>query len=742
MISLTKIAHWISAKAASWRSMFARGDDDLGGGGGSKLTRAYANSVWVRQAIQAVSGPIKKAEIRFTDLKGQPVKDDSQTAFWNKPAKSKGGLMSRTEFIDATVIWMNMSGQAFWVLDDSWLVSSMTKSPIILARPCDMEPIKDHADELKGWWFRDARGSRYLLTPQQVVRPRFSNPYDDIEGLAPWQAARIAAESDYAAGLFGKNVMESNGDRGVYVIAKSGVLDDAQRQQIISQLRQKQELSRRGIFKPAFLTGDISVEDPKVASTDGQFMAQRMGNRHEIFIAFGVPASMAEVTASYSVGSASDRYRLLEETCIPLAGLIAEAVEHVESLRRGEATLAEFDFSEHSTMRAVRAENVGNLEKLFKMGMPVKQASTWLGLDMPPYPGWQKGFLPMALQEVRSKGEGDGEDNDDDEKETETPEISEEQDATAAGKAALASMDALTRLFEQRVKGGTEASADPCGRAASQCRCGHPEWHEGASCGSNEKALTPEQLALWKKHMAMRAPSVKAIRTQFNKALIEARTETLRRLETTKAIAAVRTRGVLEIIFDLETFELRVVQLVNPALTEALHDAAEQFSEELGLDDPWKVEDPEVARFLGTRESRLKDASKEVWEDVRDVLQEGIDSGESNDELAKRVREKFNGISKTRAETIAQTETACAYGHARQKGMEETGIEWKEWLTAGDDKVRAEHVRANEQQRRVDEAFDIAGEQLMHPGDPNGSAKNVINCRCVVIPIREPKQEE
>jgi SPP1 gp7 family putative phage head morphogenesis protein len=719
MFSLTKLKHWI-AKAASWRSMFARGDDALGGSGGSKLSRAYANSVWVSSAIQAVSRPIKGAEIQFTDLRGQPVKDDNQTAFWNKPAKTKGGMMSRTEFIDATVIWMNMAGQAFWVLDDTWLVSSQTKSPIILARPCDMDPIKDANEELVGWIYKDARGKRSVLLPQQVIRPRFFNPYDDIEGLAPWQAARIAAESDYAAALFGKNVMESNGDRGVYVIAKSGVLTDEQRQQIISQLRQKQELSRRGIFRPAFLTGDISVEDPKVASTDSQFIAQRLGNRHEIYIAFGVPASMAEVTTSYSIGSASDRFRLLEETCIPVADLIAEAVETVETMRRGAETLAEFDFSGHSTMREVRAEKVNSLEKLFKMGMPVKQASTWLGLNMPAFRGWDKGYLPMALEEVAGK---DGSNDDPDEKETETPEVAEEQDATAAGKAALASMDALTRLFQERE---ASAKAAPC--------------EEG--CAAHGKALTPEQLKLWKKHMGFRAPHVKAMRTQFNKALMEARAETLRKLETTKAIAAVRTRGVLEIIFDLETFEVRVQQLLETPITDALHDSAEQLTEELGLDDPWKVEDPEVARFLGTRKNRIKDACQHTWEEVRDDLQEGIEAGESNDDLAKRVREKFNGISKTRAETIANTETAAAYGHARQLGMEETGIEWKEWLTAGDDKVRAEHVRANEQKRRVEETFDIGGEQLMHPGDPKGSAKNVINCRCVVIPIQKPEEEE
>ena len=56
----------------------------------------------------------------------------------------------------------------------------------------------------------------------------------------------------------------------------------------------------------------------------------------------------------------------------------------------------------------------------------------------------------------------------------------------------------------------------------------------------------------------------------------------------------------------------------------------------------------------------------------------------------------------------------------------------KRWLTMGDLKVRAWHKDAHGQTAAVTMPFVVMGEMLMYPGDPNGSAKNICNCRCIV----------
>ena len=35
----------------------------------------------------------------------------------------------------------------------------------------------------------------------------------------------------------------------------------------------------------------------------------------------------------------------------------------------------------------------------------------------------------------------------------------------------------------------------------------------------------------------------------------------------------------------------------------------------------------------------------------------------------------------------------------------------------------------------MDEAFDVGGAQLQFPGDPDGPAEEVCNCRCTLLPV-------
>ena len=61
----------------------------------------------------------------------------------------------------------------------------------------------------------------------------------------------------------------------------------------------------------------------------------------------------------------------------------------------------------------------------------------------------------------------------------------------------------------------------------------------------------------------------------------------------------------------------------------------------------------------------------------------------------------------------------------------------REWVSAQDDRTRdtseADHVDADGQTVGMKEPFTVSGEKLMFPGDPSGSAANVINCRCAVV---------
>lgn len=315
-------------------------------------------------------------------------------AWWQNPAVN----LSLKEFVESTGGWQKLSGESFWLLDDTWFESRAEKSKLILARPLDMRHIVQNG-QLVGWVYTDAGGAQHNLLPEEVIHMKQWNPYDPWRGLGELDAARIAVETDYAAGKYARDTFRNAGDAGAYVTSKSGIPSEAQQAQIVAALREKRAARMRGDYRPVFLAGDIAVTDPQVQAPDAAFVSNRQLSRHEIFIAFGVPASMSDVIASYSIGSASDMFRLISNTCIPLSDSIAATINRALLMQYGNSPLVRcyFDWDEHPTMQAVRRERIDSAVKLWNMGMPLERVNEYLDMELPEFTGWNRSYLPMNL---------------------------------------------------------------------------------------------------------------------------------------------------------------------------------------------------------------------------------------------------------------------------------------------------------------------------------------------------------
>jgi hypothetical protein len=137
-----------------------------------------------------------------------------------------------------------------------------------------------------------------------------------------------------------------------------------------------------------------------------------------------------------------------------------------------------------------------------------------------------------------------------------------------------------------------------------------------------------------------------------------------------------------------------------------------------------------------------------IGEDVADLkkritmeVSRGLAMGSSYVAVARCIKghmvgayTKKTGGALYRAEVIARTEghrvqvqatmDAC-YG-ARDKGADVV----KQWDSTLDARTRDSHIKVDGEIRELDEKFS---NNLMFPGDPNGGAKEVINCRCALL---------
>lgn len=103
---------------------------------------------------------------------------------------------------------------------------------------------------------------------------------------------------------------------------------------------------------------------------------------------------------------------------------------------------------------------------------------------------------------------------------------------------------------------------------------------------------------------------------------------------------------------------------------------------------------------------------------------------------SKMLRQKFDGLADYQARRIVRTEATNAANYATEQAASNLFAGQnltKTWLSGFDARVRPAHQAANGQVVPFNSKFSVGGESLQRPGDPNGSASNVINCRCSMI---------
>lgn len=146
-----------------------------------------------------------------------------------------------------------------------------------------------------------------------------------------------------------------------------------------------------------------------------------------------------------------------------------------------------------------------------------------------------------------------------------------------------------------------------------------------------------------------------------------------------------------------------------------------------------------VRSRLGDRIYRLNLFTQNLFQAVtKDAVMQGISNGWGINKIADQIQRELNIVETYRAERIARTETISASNEGSIHGARGTGLSLKkEWISYIDDRTRETHREMNGKTVGMDESFSMPTDdgdrdELDYPGDPNGSAENVINCRCTI----------
>lgn len=151
-----------------------------------------------------------------------------------------------------------------------------------------------------------------------------------------------------------------------------------------------------------------------------------------------------------------------------------------------------------------------------------------------------------------------------------------------------------------------------------------------------------------------------------------------------------------------------------------------------------------VERYGLLKSQELNQTSKKkLLKALRTTLAEGIEEGlgleKMKDRLIESASSVFEELSTVRALMIARTETGASVNIGQVATYKAVGIERKEWIATLDERTRESHLQMDGKTVAIDETFEVENpdggvDNMLYPMDPNGSAGNVVNCRCSVAP--------
>ncbi len=140
----------------------------------------------------------------------------------------------------------------------------------------------------------------------------------------------------------------------------------------------------------------------------------------------------------------------------------------------------------------------------------------------------------------------------------------------------------------------------------------------------------------------------------------------------------------------------------------------------------WDVVRPHIAEYAKREAAWLVTKITETTRSaIQDAVGAGVEAGQGARGIATRI-EQAGAFSRERALLIARTEATRITNGAPTEALEAVGRDRgtkfvKTWVTAGDDRVREEHVELDGETRGIDEEFSNG---LQFPGEPN--------CRCIL----------
>lgn len=544
-----------------------------------------------------------------------------------------------------------------------------------------------------------------------ILHVKQFNPLDPWYGMSPVEAAVYSIDQHNESAKWNFSLLQKSAvPSGVFKIVPtemnpSGTLTDEQYARVNSMI-ETNYAGAGNAGKHILLEGGLDWQQTAMSPKDMDWLEGKNTSARDIALAFGVPPILLNIPGDSTFANYKEaRMAFYEDTIIPIMSMFRDELNNWLMPFYDDESRLEFDVDKLPALAPKR-------EQLFTMVqgadfLTVNEKRAAGGYEE--LEGWDVILMsPQNLPINADQGPG------------------------------LFEGDAL---FEEP----DEPDEEP--QDGDQFFVSNDEAEEMASEDEAEVKVfnlinNNERMALWKRNNRLRDRLEFAFEKDVQKELI-----TQAELIAKKVAGAdirVAEFAALEVIYGRE-------EKLADIIRNSIERVADAFGPDVILDakrqgivvetkDELSKYEQAIAFWIENRTAesvKLIDGTSEkvARRKIKEFTRRQLDEDDPQNDLAKALFEEFEGLSKSRAQTIARTEVAMASQNAQFEAVKTLNVPGmqKTWISAQDDRVRDVHRAENGQSVDLDDIFVLSdGTKMKAPLDPNGPAKHVINCRCTL----------
>lgn len=207
-------------------------------------------------------------------------------------------FMSGVEFLEMTFLHLELTGNSFWAI-----IRGPNKTPVEMwpLMPNQMRIVPDETEFIKGYVYT-ANGQQIPFAPEDIIHHKYSNPSDLRWGMSTVQASARAIDTDSMAADYNRKFFYNSAQPDA-VLYTDKYLDEKTWLRIKDQF-QNMYGGTANAHKTAVLENGLKYQAMNPNQREMEFLKSREFNRDMILAMFGVPKSVLGMDASMSRANA------------------------------------------------------------------------------------------------------------------------------------------------------------------------------------------------------------------------------------------------------------------------------------------------------------------------------------------------------------------------------------------------------------------------------------------------------